>query len=111
MASRILVVDDEIDELAGWETVLRKAGYAVITASTANRALELCESTVFDLVILDLIMPKMKGLELLARVRKSSPLIRSILISGKLDSNVRAQDVREYIRGEVETDKYLHKPI
>ncbi len=111
MPHRILVVDDEPDELAGWQTALRKAGYAVTTASTAARALELCDESAFDLVILDYVMPKMKGLVLLARIRKKTPLVRSIIVSGKLDMNLLEKDLKETIRGEVETDRYLHKPI
>ena len=111
MPSRILVVDDEVDELAGWKTALGRGGYVVRTAPTAARALELCDESIFDLVILDYVMPKMKGLELLSRIRKKNPLIRSILISGKLDKTVLEKDVKESILSEVETDRYLHKPV
>ena len=109
MPHKVLVVDDEVDELAGWETALHKAGYLVRTANTAAKALELCDESIFDLVILDYVMPKMKGLELLTRIRKKNPLVRSILVSGKL--SLPEHEVREAIRGEVESDKYLHKPI
>lgn len=109
MPRRILVVDDEEDELAAWDITLRKAGYFVRTASTATRALELCDEFMFDLVMLDYVMPKMKGLELLARIREKNPLVRSILVSARL--NVPEQEVREAIRGEAEADRYLHKPI
>ncbi len=111
MPYKILVVDDEPDELVGWETALRKAGYLVSTASTPARALELCDETVFDLVILDYLMPKMKGLEVLSRIRKKIPLVRSIVVSGKLDRNLLEAEIKETIRGEVETDRYLHKPV
>ncbi len=56
-------------------------------------------------------MPKMKGLELLSRIRKKNPLVRSVIVSGKLDKKLVEQDIKETIRGEVETDKYLHKPV
>lgn len=111
MPDRILVVDDEEDELTGWETALRRRGYFVRTASTAKKALELCDQFRFDLVLLDYLMPRMKGLELLARIRKKLPLIRSIVVSGKLDKKLLEQEVRETVRGEVETDRYLHKPV
>lgn len=111
MPYKILVVDDETDELVGWETALRKAGHLVRTASTPARALELCDETVFDLVILDYLMPKMKGLEVLSRIRRKIPLVRSIVVSGKLDRNLLEAEIKETIRGEVETDRYLHKPV
>jgi DNA-binding response OmpR family regulator len=109
MPDRILVVDDEIDELTGWQTALQKAGYRVQIASTAAAALALCDESMFDLVILDYVMPKMKGLELLARIRKKIPLVRSIVVSAKLD--LPEQGFRDTIRGEVETDRYFHKPV
>jgi len=109
MPDRILVVDDEVDELAGWETALKKAGYVVRTASSAANALALCDEFMFDLVILDYVMPKMKGLELLARIRKKIPLVRSIVVSGKL--GLPEQEIKDTIRGDVETDRYFHKPV
>ena len=111
MPHKILVVDDEQDELTGWETALAKAGYLVRTAVTPARALELCDEIAFDLVILDYLMPKMKGLEVLARIRKKIPLVRSIVVSGKLDKSILESEIKETIRGEVETDRYLHKPV
>jgi CheY-like chemotaxis protein len=56
-------------------------------------------------------MPKMKGLELLARIRKKIPLVRSIVVSGKLDDSLVEAQLKETIRGAVETDRYLRKPV
>jgi CheY-like chemotaxis protein len=109
MPARILAVDDEVDELTAWETLLRRAGYFVRTAPTGARALALCDEWIFDVVILDYVMPKMKGLELLARIRQKNPLVRSIIVSGKLD--LGTQEVRDSIRTDVETDRHLHKPV
>lgn len=110
MPHQILIVDDEPDELEAWEALLRKQGYAVRTASSALTALRACDENRFDLVVLDYVIPKMKGLELLSRIRKKLPLVRSILISGKLDKKLQEHDIRESIRSEMEVDKYLHKP-
>ncbi len=109
--SRILIVDDEVDELEAWRAPLRRAKHTVDTSSSADQALEACDHHSYDLVILDYLLPSMKGLELLCRIRKKLPLVRSILISGKLDKNVTEKQLRELIREEVETDKYLHKPV
>jgi CheY-like chemotaxis protein len=111
MPAKILVVDNEPDEVAGWETLLKKAGYLVRSAVTASRALQHCDELIFDLVILDYVMPRMKGLELLARIRKKNRLVRSIIVSGKLDDGAPEKEIRDTIRGEVETDRYLHKPL
>jgi CheY-like chemotaxis protein len=110
MPLQILVVDDEPDELEAWEALLRKKGYNVQTASSPEVALRKCDENRFDLVVLDYVIPRMKGLELLSRIRKKLPLVRSILISGKLDKKLQEQEIRESIRSEMEVDKYLHKP-
>ena len=110
MLPRILIVDDEPDELEAWKTLLRRNGYNVRTASSPQTALQECDQHRFDLVVFDYVMPKMKGLELLSRIRKKLPLVRSILISGKLDKRLQEQDIRDTIRSEMEVDKYLHKP-
>jgi DNA-binding response OmpR family regulator len=110
MPQRILIVDDEVDELVAWEQLLRRQGYVVRTASTPDAALQSCDEHRFDLVVLDYVIPKMKGLEILSRIRKKLPLVRSILISGKLDKKLEERDIRESIRNEMEVDKYLHKP-
>lgn len=109
--SRILLVDDEIAILNGWKRALQSSGYVVKTAQTAKAALELCDEYTFDIVVLDYIMPTMKGLELLTRIRKIRPLIRSILVSGKLDTGFDDSTLTTDLRESVEVDIYLHKPI
>ncbi len=111
MPNRILIVDDEKLVLAGFKTTLELDGYNVWTAQNANRALALVQETSFDLVVLDFIMPGMDGLELLARIRKHQPLVRSIIISGKIDSGKTEDDLTKTLGEQVEADLYLHKPV
>ena len=111
MAFRILLVDDESAILSAWTRALKSSGYVVKTAQTAQAAIQLCEEYTFDLVVLDYIMPSMKGLELLTRIRKAQPLIRSILVSGKLDTGFDNATVANELKVSVEADEYLHKPI
>lgn len=110
MPHRVLIVDDEPDELSAWQKALARSGYSVHTTASAHDALRMCDEEEYDLVILDYVMPAMKGLELLSRIRKKLPLIRSIIISGKIDKAVPEVQFRAAIREEVETDRYLHKP-
>jgi response regulator RpfG family c-di-GMP phosphodiesterase len=56
-------------------------------------------------------MPTMSGIELLNEIRKEHPFVRSIIISGKLDSSVSEESVLADIRADVEADVYLHKPV
>src|SRR5437016_352598 len=109
--TRILLVDDELAILNGWKRALHGSSYVVKTAQTAAAALDLCDQYTFDVVVLDYIMPSMKGLELLTRIRKIRPLIRSILVSGKLDTGFDDATLTNDLRESVEVDIYLHKPI
>jgi len=108
---RLLVVDDETTTLKGWKRALTYAGYLVWTADTAPRALKLCDEHTFDVVIVDQYMPSMKGTELLTRIRKIQPLVRSIVVSGKLDDLLDEKQVSADLKANVEADEYLHKPV
>jgi len=111
VASHILIVDDEPDELNAWRRTLAPLDHTIDTATSAAEALRMCEEVQYDLVILDYVIPKMKGLELLARIRKKLPLVRSILISGKLNDTLTQKELRDSIREEVDTDRYFRKPV
>lgn len=109
--TRILIVDDEIAISSAWERALRNAGYFVKTANTAKDALALCEEHSYDVVILDYLMPTMRGLELLTRIRKIQPLVRSILVSGQLNTAKDEQTLTADLKQSVEADLYFHKPV
>lgn len=83
----------------------------VATATSGTDALALCEQTSYDLVILDFIMPNMDGLQLLIRIRKLQPHIRSIVISGQLKAEVEEKQLGKDLGEWVEADLYLHKPV
>ena len=69
--AHILCVDDDIAGLTQLGQQLRQAGYAVTAAAGGQAALDLLDSQRFDLMMLDLSMPEMSGLELLYRVRRA----------------------------------------
>jgi CheY-like chemotaxis protein len=81
MAS-ILVVDDEIEVAEAIQSVLEHAGFAVVIAHSAQQGLTAIEQHSFDVVVTDIIMPKVNGLELIRRLRKGYPRVRVIAISG-----------------------------
>jgi CheY-like chemotaxis protein len=111
MPPRILIVDDERNVLRAWARALRLEGYRVSTASTAREALDLADEHVFDVVVLDFLMPSMTGLELLTRLRRKIATIRSVVISGKIDKKITAEQLTSQLRDAVEADVYLHKPV
>jgi two-component system, NtrC family, response regulator PilR len=78
---KVLVVDDERSMRELLELVLKREGYSVHTAENGTRALELIRQNVYDLIISDVKMPDISGIELLARVREISPETMVIMIT------------------------------
>jgi CheY-like chemotaxis protein len=72
-AKRILIVEDDRVLRRACEAGLRKRGYEVVTAADGAEGLELVLSQQFDLVLLDMLMPRMSGLEMLREFRRRAP--------------------------------------
>lgn len=81
-SAKILVVDDERIICAGCEKILGEAGYQVKTTLSARKALEMLKEEPFDIVITDIKMPELSGIELLEIIRKEYPEITVIVITG-----------------------------
>lgn len=78
---KILIVDDERSMRELLELVLKRQGYAVHTAENGTRALEQVRQNVYDLIISDVKMPDINGIELLERVREISPETMVVMIT------------------------------
>jgi two-component system response regulator PilR (NtrC family) len=78
---KILVVDDERSMRELLELVLKREGYSVHTAENGTRALDLIRQNLYDLIISDVKMPDINGIDLLMRVRESSPDTMVIMIT------------------------------
>jgi two-component system response regulator HydG len=102
---RILVVDDEQETCELLAMVLEREGYRVTTSTSAHGALELVGTSDFDLVLTDLSMPEMGGLELCERVLGTRPTVPVIVISGQgsLEAAIGAIRVGAY--------DFITKPI
>ena len=101
---RLLLVEDEPDLLAGLTRALRKQGYAVDTAADGEEGLYKAGSTDYDAIILDVMLPRLNGWELLARLRatKATPVLM-------LTARDRSAD---RVRGlDAGADDYLVKPF
>lgn len=73
MAERLLIVEDEDTLCESLQRVFRHAGYDVDRANTAEAAFNLLETVSYDLIITDIILPGISGIELMTRYRKSNP--------------------------------------
>lgn len=80
--ARILVIDDEILVRLSIEAVLGAKGHAVSLATNGRDGLARLKSGEFDLIITDLIMPEMEGIETILAIRKESSSARILAISG-----------------------------
>ena len=102
---RILIVDDEENAREGLAKILKKSGYITSTAENGEDALETLKKNKYDLVISDIKMPRMDGMQLLKKIRKIAPDIGMIMVTayGEVESYLEAMS-----HGAVE---YLNKPI
>lgn len=104
---KILVVDDEPDILEFLEYNLLKEGYLVFTASNGEEGVALAEKEKPDLIILDIMMPKMDGVEV-CRTLRSKPMFDRTLIAFL---TAREEDYSQIAALEVGGDDYITKPI
>ena len=107
MNSTILVVDDELDilEFVGYN--LRKEGYIVLTANNGLAAIEIAQEKTPDLVILDVMMPDMDGIETCERMRALPELSNTIITF----LTARSEDYSQIAGLEAGADDYITKPI
>lgn len=102
---RILVVEDETHICTLLQRVLRGDGYDVQTCPSGELALEFLKQQPFDLLIVDIRLPGMTGIELLRRLRRVGSTIRVILITG----HASVETAIQALRGEA--FDYLVKPF
>jgi DNA-binding response OmpR family regulator len=103
----ILIADDEPDVLNLLALNLRREGFDVLKAEDGSRALEIARAEAPDLVILDLMMPGMSGLEVTKQL-KQSPATSRIPI---LMLTARAEEVDRIVGLELGADDYVTKPF
>lgn len=80
--ARVLVVDDDRDQLQFLKALLRKRGHNPFVVSNGFEALQLAEGQDFDVVVVDVEMPGMGGLETMQRLQEVQPDVPVILVSG-----------------------------
>lgn len=80
--SEILVIDDEVVVGNSVRKILKPSGYYVEHAETPDAAMEILSETPVDMILLDLKIPGVKGLELLERIREDFPAIPVVMITG-----------------------------
>ena len=109
MTTRILVVDDEEIVIRSCLRILDGSGYQIEVAHDGHEALRKIESDGYDIMILDIMMPNLSGLEVLRRVKEAHPDIDVIMITGlsQIDTAVQAMKLGafDYIPKPFEPDE------
>src|SRR5579863_6564318 len=101
---RILVVEDEPRLLHNLAKALREEGYAVDTADAGDDGLYKAESSNYDAIVLDVMLPRLDGWELLARLRKQKPT-PVLMLTARDATKDRVQGL------DTGADDYLVKPF
>lgn len=107
MATRILIVEDEPDILEVLSYNLRQAGFEVSAAEEGEEALRLAEEHPPGLVVLDLMLPGMDGLELCRLLKQREPLRRVPVLM----LTAKAEEVDRIVGLELGADDYVTKPF
>jgi PAS domain S-box-containing protein len=102
---KILVVDDEESIRTTLSAFLTKDKHDVQVAEDADKAIELFAKTDFDVVVSDIILPQMTGVDLLKTIRKISPYVQVIMMTGRPTVETASESLRS---GAFD---YLYKPI
>jgi len=102
---RILLVDDDETIIAPFQLILQKEGYQVDTASTGRQALEKAKEMEYQMVISDIKLPDVQGIEVAKKIRELNRNTRLIIITGFPD----LADSLETI--DLGIDEILIKPI
>jgi DNA-binding NtrC family response regulator len=107
----ILIVDDDQSILRSLSRVLEKNGYATDTAETAMNALDKLKNSHYDLAIIDVILPDMKGTDLLAKAKNELQQTIKFIITGypSAEAGAKARDygAEAFILKPVKMDELL----
>lgn len=104
-AFNVLIVDDEIDFMETLIKRMKKRDVNIDGVGSGAEALEALDQTRIDLVVLDVRMPGMDGLETLKRIKERHPLIEVIMLTGTADVDTAVQGM------ELGAFDYLMKPM
>jgi len=116
MPKTILVVDDDPQVLSSIERLFKKAGYIVSTAKSGKEALGKIDKSDFDLVVIDIRMPELDGIETVKSIKairknKSKPDIPVMFITGyaDVDANEKAKEFGEVVLKPFDLEEFLNR--
>ena len=104
MSTKILIVEDEIDIREGISEYLSEVGYDVMVAEDGQEGIDLFKSNEFDLVLLDIMLPKINGFGVLSQIREISDVPVMMLTA-------MADDYSQIMSFNEKADDYITKPF
>lgn len=107
MGKVILAVDDEEHILELLEYNLESNGFRVLTAGSGEEGIEILKKEAVDLVLLDIMLPGIDGMEMLKRIRKNSELAELPVIM----LTAKSEEINKVLGLEVGADDYISKPF
>ena len=113
MLFKVLVVDDETDFLKTLVNRLGKRNLEVRGVESGEKALDILNERIFDVVILDVKMPGMDGVDVLREIKRKWPLIEVIMLTGHANMEVAVQGMElgafDYLMKPMDIDDLLYK--
>ena len=110
---QVLLVDDEVEFLETLIKRMKKRDVDIMGARSGEEALSLLDQNRFDVVILDVRMPGMDGIETLREIKKRHPLTEVIMLTGHANIEVAVQGMElgafDYLMKPMEIDELLYK--
>jgi CheY-like chemotaxis protein len=108
VGTSILVIDDDAAVSRTLSLILTRAGYQVSTVTSGRKGLEMLSEGGFDLVLTDIIMPELDGIEAIRRIRTDHPGLRIIAMSG--GGQIDKADFL-HMAEALGADRVLEKPV
>ncbi len=105
MSERILVIEDDPSILRGLQLNLTMEGYAVRSASDGETGLQLARAERFDLLVVDVMLPRLGGLEVIRELRRDDPDLPVLILSAK------GQETDKVAGLQLGADDYMVKPF
>ncbi|MBI4474602.1 MAG: response regulator transcription factor [Acidobacteria bacterium] len=102
---KVLIIEDEPDMLSGLRDNFEFEGYEVVTAKDGRQALDVAAASKPDLIILDVMLPKMSGIDVCRQLRSKGAAMPIIMLTA------RGQEIDKVVGLEVGADDYVTKPF
>ncbi len=111
MAKKILLIDDEPDVTYTIKKILEDNGFKVDSFNDPILALNYYKVNFYDLLILDIKMPKMDGFELYTKIREKEPKVKICFLTAIATFNEEFRKIRLTLGKTINEDYFIQKPI